>query len=118
MYCDLNNCSLSSSFQFKQKSVLSKYDEEIEGEKKKSFRLSAGGFATGERERELQAMREMLRNQAQSLDMPALTVASEFYSPQEMVSQPVSHRDAQSLYKFLILWWYHKRLQDIYLFTH
>uniref|UniRef100_A0A671SC91 U4/U6.U5 tri-snRNP-associated protein 1-like n=1 Tax=Sinocyclocheilus anshuiensis TaxID=1608454 RepID=A0A671SC91_9TELE len=70
---------------FKPKAVLSKYDEEIEGEKKKSFRLSAGGFVGGERERELQAIRENLRNQAQSLDMPVLTLASEYYTPQEMV---------------------------------
>uniref|UniRef100_A0A672LFD6 Spliceosome associated factor 1, recruiter of U4/U6.U5 tri-snRNP n=1 Tax=Sinocyclocheilus grahami TaxID=75366 RepID=A0A672LFD6_SINGR len=69
----------------KPKSVLSKYDEEIEGEKKKSFRLSAGGFVGGERERELQAIRENLRNQAQSLDMPALTLANEYYTPHEMV---------------------------------
>lgn len=74
-----------NSFQFKPKSVLSKYDEEIEGEKKKSFRLSAGGFVGGERERELQAIRENLRSQAQSLDMPALTLASEYYTPHEMV---------------------------------
>ncbi|XP_042566881.1 U4/U6.U5 tri-snRNP-associated protein 1 [Cyprinus carpio] len=70
---------------FKPKSVLSKYDEEIEGEKKKSFRLSAGGFVGGERERELQAIRENLRSQAQSLDMPALTLANEYYTPHEMV---------------------------------
>lgn len=87
------------SFQFKPKSVLSKYDEEIEGEKKKSFRLSAGGYAAGERERELQAIRETLRSQAQSLDMPALAVASEYYTPQEMVSQPVSRTGIQNLYK-------------------
>lgn len=69
----------------KPKVVLSKYDEEIEGEKKKSFRLSAGGFVGGERERELQGIRENLRNQAQSLDMPALSLASEYYTPNEMV---------------------------------
>lgn len=92
--------SLPSSPQFKSKSVLSKYDEEIEGEKKKSFRLNAGGGATGDRERELQAMREMLRGQAQSLVTPVLTVASEFYTPQEMVSLLVccvSHTDALNL---------------------
>lgn len=75
-----------NSFQFKEKSVLSKYDEEIEGEKKKSFRLSAGGFVGGERERELQTIRENLRSQAHSLDMPSLTLATEYYTPQEMVS--------------------------------
>lgn len=71
--------------QFKSHSVLSKYDEEIEGEKKKGFRLRAGGQADSERERELQAVREALRSQAQSLQLPALTIASEFYTPQEMV---------------------------------
>ncbi|XP_023650878.1 U4/U6.U5 tri-snRNP-associated protein 1 [Paramormyrops kingsleyae] len=70
----------------KSHSVLSKYDEEIEGEKKKSFRLTAGGHADGERERELQAIRETLRSQAQSLQLPALTIASEFYTPQEMAT--------------------------------
>ncbi|XP_052444037.1 U4/U6.U5 tri-snRNP-associated protein 1 [Carassius gibelio] len=77
--------SVDDMVTFKTKSVLSKYDEEIEGEKKKSFRLSAGGFVGGERERELQAIRENLRNQAQSLDMPALSLANEYYTPQEMV---------------------------------
>ncbi|TNN89664.1 U4/U6.U5 tri-snRNP-associated protein 1 [Liparis tanakae] len=69
----------------KAHSVLSKYDEEIEGEKKKSFRLNTGGFADGEREREIQAMREALRDQAQSLEMPALAIASEYYTSNEMV---------------------------------
>uniref|UniRef100_A0A8C7SXM8 U4/U6.U5 tri-snRNP-associated protein 1 n=1 Tax=Oncorhynchus mykiss TaxID=8022 RepID=A0A8C7SXM8_ONCMY len=48
---------------FKPRTVLGKYDEEIDGEKKKSFQLSKGGCAEGERERELQAIRETLRNQ-------------------------------------------------------
>ncbi|XP_028272073.1 U4/U6.U5 tri-snRNP-associated protein 1 [Parambassis ranga] len=77
--------SVDDMVTFKSRSVLSKYDEEIEGEKKKSFRLSTGGFADGERERELQVMRQALRNQAQSLEMPALSIASEYYTPQEMV---------------------------------
>ncbi|XP_008297509.1 U4/U6.U5 tri-snRNP-associated protein 1 [Stegastes partitus] len=84
---------------FKSRSVLSKYDEEIEGEKKKSFRLSTGGFADGERERELQAMREMLRNQAQSLEMPALTIASEYYTPQEMVGFKKTKRRVKKIRK-------------------
>ncbi|XP_022061460.1 U4/U6.U5 tri-snRNP-associated protein 1 [Acanthochromis polyacanthus] len=84
---------------FKSHSVLSKYDEEIEGEKKKSFRLSTGGFADGERERELQAMREMLRSQAQSLEMPALTIASEYYTPQEMVGFKKTKRRVKKIRK-------------------
>uniref|UniRef100_A0A8C9WKT0 Spliceosome associated factor 1, recruiter of U4/U6.U5 tri-snRNP n=1 Tax=Scleropages formosus TaxID=113540 RepID=A0A8C9WKT0_SCLFO len=78
--------SVDDMVTFKSRSVLSKYDEEIEGEKKKSFRLNEGGCADGERERELHAIRETLRNQAQSLEVPTLTLASEYYTPQEMVS--------------------------------
>ncbi|XP_051536658.1 U4/U6.U5 tri-snRNP-associated protein 1-like [Myxocyprinus asiaticus] len=84
---------------FKPKSVLSKYDEEIEGEKKKSFRLSAGGFVGGERERELQAIRESLHSQAQSLDMPALTLASEYYTPQDMVGFKKTKRRVKKIRK-------------------
>ncbi|XP_029360713.1 U4/U6.U5 tri-snRNP-associated protein 1 [Echeneis naucrates] len=91
--------SVDDMVTFKSRSVLSKYDEEIEGEKKKSFRLSTGGFADGERERELQAMRETLRNQAQSLEMPALTVASEYYTPQEMVGFKKTKRRVKKIRK-------------------
>ncbi|XP_031428112.1 U4/U6.U5 tri-snRNP-associated protein 1 [Clupea harengus] len=69
----------------KTKNMLEKYDEEIDGEKKKGFRLNAVGCAEGERERELQAIREALRNDAQTLQMPALQIASEYYTEQEMV---------------------------------
>lgn len=91
--------SVDDMVTFKSQSVLSKYDEEIEGEKKKSFRLSTGGFADGERERELQAMREALRNQAQSLEMPALTIASEYYTPQEMVGFKKTKRRVKKIRK-------------------
>ncbi|XP_053304354.1 U4/U6.U5 tri-snRNP-associated protein 1 [Spea bombifrons] len=70
----------------KSKSVLSKYDEEIDGEKKKSFRLESGGVADGSWEKELQNIRETLHNQAQTLDLPRLKIASEYYTPEEMVS--------------------------------
>lgn len=91
--------SVDDMVTFKRHSILSKYDEEIEGEKKKSFRLNAGGFADGERERELQAMREALRSQAQSLEMPALTIASEYYTPQEMVSFKKTKRRVKKIRK-------------------
>lgn len=84
---------------FKSRSVLSKYDEEIDGEKKKSFRLSTGGFADGERERELQVMRETLRSQAQSLQMPSLTIASEYYTPLEMVGFKKTKRRVKKIRK-------------------
>lgn len=84
---------------FKRQSVLSKYDEEIDGEKKKSFRLSTGGVARGEREKELQAMRETLRSQAHSLEMPALALASEYYTPQEMVGFKKTKRRVKKIRK-------------------
>uniref|UniRef100_A0A1A7XJE3 Squamous cell carcinoma antigen recognised by T cells n=1 Tax=Iconisemion striatum TaxID=60296 RepID=A0A1A7XJE3_9TELE len=91
--------SVDDMVTFKSRTVLSKYDEEIEGEKKKSFRLSAWGFADGERERELQAMKETLRNQAQSLEMPALAIASEYYTPQEMVGFKKTKRRVKKIRK-------------------
>ncbi|XP_069545308.1 U4/U6.U5 tri-snRNP-associated protein 1 [Brachyistius frenatus] len=91
--------SVDDMVEFKPRSVLSKYDEEIDGEKKKSFRLNTGGFADGERERELQAMREALRDQAQSLEMPALTIASEYFSPQEMVGFKKTKRRVRKIRK-------------------
>ncbi|KAI1903209.1 hypothetical protein AGOR_G00024870 [Albula goreensis] len=84
---------------FKPRGVLSKYDEEIDGEKKKGFRLSTGGRAEGERERELQAIRETLHSQAQSLELPALTVASEYYTPQEMVGFKKTKRRVKKIRK-------------------
>lgn len=91
--------SVDDMVTFKSHSVLSKYDEEIEGEKKKSFRLGAGGFADGSRERELQAMRDTLRNQAQSLEMPALSLASEYYTEQEMVGFKKTKRRVKKIRK-------------------
>ncbi|XP_059198789.1 U4/U6.U5 tri-snRNP-associated protein 1 [Centropristis striata] len=91
--------SVDDMVTFKNHSVLSKYDEEIEGEKKKSFRLNTGGFADGERERELQAMREALRNQAQTLEMPSLSIASEYYTPQEMVGFNKTKRRVRKIRK-------------------
>ncbi|KAM3865469.1 U4/U6.U5 tri-snRNP-associated protein 1 [Diretmus argenteus] len=91
--------SVDDMAMIKPRTVLSKYDEEIDGEKKKSFRLSTGGCAEGERERELQAIRETLRNQAQSLDMPALSIASEYYTPQEMVGFKKTKRRVKKIRK-------------------
>ncbi|XP_066466289.1 U4/U6.U5 tri-snRNP-associated protein 1-like [Tiliqua scincoides] len=68
----------------KHKNILSKYDEEIEGEKKKSFKLDAVGMADGSWERELQQIRDNLREQAQTLDTPGLRLASEYFTPEEM----------------------------------
>ncbi|XP_078388792.1 U4/U6.U5 tri-snRNP-associated protein 1-like [Cetorhinus maximus] len=84
---------------FKAKSILSKYDEEIDGEKKKSFKLESGGTADGSWERELQQIRETLRNQAQTLDMPQMKVASEFYTEEEMVTFKKTKRRVKKIRK-------------------
>lgn len=91
--------SVDDMVSFKRQSVLSKYDEEIDGEKKKSFRLSTGGVAHGEREKELQVMRDTLRNQAQTLEMPVLAIASEYYTPQEMVGFKKTKRRVKKIRK-------------------
>lgn len=91
--------SVDDMVMLKPRIVLSKYDEEIDGEKKKSFRLSTGGFADGERERELEVMKETLRSQAQSLEMPALSIASEYFSPQEMVGFNKTKRRVRKIRK-------------------
>ncbi|XP_061462085.1 U4/U6.U5 tri-snRNP-associated protein 1 [Rhineura floridana] len=69
---------------YKHKSVLSKYDEEIDGEKKKSFQLDSVGMADGSWERELQQIRDSLHDRAQTLDVPSLRLASEYFTPEEM----------------------------------
>ncbi|XP_073461284.1 U4/U6.U5 tri-snRNP-associated protein 1 [Aquarana catesbeiana] len=83
----------------RHKSVLSKYDEEIEGEKKKSFQLESGGAVDGSWEKELQSIRETLHNQAQSLELPGLKIASEYYTPEEMVSFKKTKRRVKKIRK-------------------
>ncbi|XP_051900915.1 U4/U6.U5 tri-snRNP-associated protein 1 [Pristis pectinata] len=84
---------------FKAKSILSQYDEEIEGEKKKSFRLEAGGSADGSWERELQQIRQTLQEQAQTLELPQLKLASEFYTEEEMVTFKKTKRKVKKIRK-------------------
>ncbi|XP_032094440.1 U4/U6.U5 tri-snRNP-associated protein 1-like [Thamnophis elegans] len=84
---------------FKHKGVLSKYDEEIEGERKKSFKLDAVGMADGSRERELQNIRESLQSRAQSLDLPSLHLASEYFTPEEMTTFKKTRRRVKKIRK-------------------
>ncbi|RWS28599.1 U4/U6.U5 tri-snRNP-associated protein 1-like protein [Leptotrombidium deliense] len=67
----------------KEKSLLHKYDEEIEGPKKASFKL---GSTNKEKELEIEMVRQRLRQQQGviSLEMPAATIAREYYTPEEM----------------------------------
>lgn len=74
------------ALQQKPRSILSKYDEELVGERPQSFRLEQGGVADGLRERELEEIRAKLRLQAQSLSSVGPRLASEYLTPEEMVS--------------------------------
>ncbi|CAN8031451.1 unnamed protein product, partial [Ixodes persulcatus] len=68
----------------KKKSLLYKYDEEIEGIKQDKFKIGTGN-TEADRERELEIVRMKLRQKQQdSLVMPAPQIATEYYTPDEM----------------------------------
>ncbi|XP_070576696.1 U4/U6.U5 tri-snRNP-associated protein 1-like isoform X2 [Ptychodera flava] len=71
----------------KQKALLSKYDEEIEGEKKQSFVLGGGGGVSLEHDREMEKIRQELKQNAfQTLDIAAPSLATEYYTHEEMTA--------------------------------
>ncbi|KXJ28213.1 U4/U6.U5 tri-snRNP-associated protein 1 [Exaiptasia diaphana] len=70
---------------FKVKGVLDKYDEEIEGEKKKVFALGSGGQFDTSREDDLEKIKARLRNEMVSLEMAQPRLASEYYTEEEML---------------------------------
>ncbi|KAK3093097.1 hypothetical protein FSP39_011036 [Pinctada imbricata] len=70
---------------FRPKKVLSKYDEEIEGLKKEKFELGSGGTYDTDQDRQMELIRQQLRNQSQSLDISnKLKIASEYLTEQEV----------------------------------
>lgn len=71
-----------------QKSLLTKYDDEIEGEKKTSFRLGAYGHTqpdSGYSKGPGNGPKFSKLNKLQSLDAPEAQLASEYFTPEEMV---------------------------------
>ncbi|KAF8383791.1 hypothetical protein PRIPAC_72933 [Pristionchus pacificus] len=73
----------------KQSQLLAKYDEELEGEKKSTFRLNEQGgvdLAVEEEEARARAIMEMAGKTLVSLEMDKFKVASEFYTQEEMIS--------------------------------
>ncbi|KAL1763127.1 U4 tri-snRNP-associated 1 [Sigmodon hispidus] len=78
--------SVDDLAQQKPRSILAKYDEELEGEQPHSFQLEQGGMADGLKEHELEEIRTKLRLQAQSLSSVRPRLASEYLSPEEMVT--------------------------------
>ncbi|EHB13772.1 U4/U6.U5 tri-snRNP-associated protein 1 [Heterocephalus glaber] len=83
----------------KPRSILAKYDEELEGERLHSFRLEQGGIADGLRERELEEIRTKLRLQAQSLSSVGPRLASEYLTPEEMVTFKKTKRRVKKIRK-------------------
>ncbi|KFO28386.1 U4/U6.U5 tri-snRNP-associated protein 1 [Fukomys damarensis] len=83
----------------KPRSILAKYDEELEGERPHSFRLEKGGIADGLRERELEEIRTKLRLQAQSLSSVGPRLASEYLTPEEMVTFKKTKRRVKKIRK-------------------
>ncbi|KAL1780448.1 U4 tri-snRNP-associated 1 [Sigmodon hispidus] len=78
--------SVDDLAQQKPRSILAKYDEELEGEQPHSFQLEQGGMADGLRERKLEEIQTKLRLQTQSLSSVGPRLASEYLSPEEMVT--------------------------------
>ncbi|XP_036272429.1 U4/U6.U5 tri-snRNP-associated protein 1 isoform X2 [Pipistrellus kuhlii] len=91
--------SVDDLAQQKPRSILAKYDEELEGERPHSFRLEQGGTADGLRERELEEIRTRLRLQAQSLSMVGPRLASEYLTPEEMVTFKKTKRKVKKIRK-------------------
>ncbi|XP_045872218.1 U4/U6.U5 tri-snRNP-associated protein 1 isoform X2 [Meles meles] len=91
--------SVDDLAQQKPRSILSKYDEELEGERPHSFRLEQGGSADGLRERELEEIRARLRLQAQSLSTVGPRLASEYLTPEEMVTFKKTKRRVKKIRK-------------------
>ncbi|XP_054999163.1 U4/U6.U5 tri-snRNP-associated protein 1 isoform X1 [Sorex araneus] len=91
--------SVDDLAQQKPRSILAKYDEELEGERPQSFRLEQGGLADGGRERELEEIRARLRLQAQSLCTVGPRIASEYLTPEEMVTFKKTKRRVKKIRK-------------------
>lgn len=69
---------------YKEKSLLSQYDEEIDGEKRESFRIGVDN-AIEIKQAAIRSIREKLSTKRlESLTLPELSIASDFYNEQEM----------------------------------
>lgn len=69
----------------KPRGLLQKYDEEIEGEKKKSFVLGSGGTYDTTKEDEVKKIQAKLKAQMVSLEIAKPQLAVEYYTQEEMV---------------------------------
>ncbi|XP_040567590.1 U4/U6.U5 tri-snRNP-associated protein 1 [Lepeophtheirus salmonis] len=70
--------------ELKKKNLLDKYDEEIDGEAKKSFQI--GSVNTLNRDKEKERIRDKLNKNLVSLELPEKKIASDYYTPGEVVA--------------------------------
>ncbi len=71
---------------FKARSLLEKYDEDLDGEKqKKSFRLGAKGVYDASDVKFIEKLNAEHRARAIKLDLQEFTVAKDYYTEQEIV---------------------------------
>ncbi|XP_077537115.1 U4/U6.U5 tri-snRNP-associated protein 1 [Haemaphysalis longicornis] len=83
----------------KKKSLLYKYDEEIEGVKQDKFRIGAAP-SEADKERELEIVRMKLKQkQVDSLIMPAPQLATEYLTPEEMTKFKKAKRKVRKVRK-------------------
>ena len=74
--------------ELRRKNMLDKYDEELEGQKKKAFTIGNQGTYSEEQEREMARakIREKLANKSvESLVLPEMRVASDYFTEEEVV---------------------------------
>eukprot|EP00096_Caligus_rogercresseyi_P006879 TRINITY_DN2385_c0_g1_i1.p1 TRINITY_DN2385_c0_g1~~TRINITY_DN2385_c0_g1_i1.p1 ORF type:complete len:865 (+),score=360.53 TRINITY_DN2385_c0_g1_i1:3-2597(+) len=83
--------------ELKKKNLLDKYDEEIDGEVKKSFSLGSEGRAEDKREKE--RIRDRLNKNRVSLELPDKKVASDYYTPSEVVAFKKSKKSSKKKVK-------------------
>lgn len=79
--------TIDENGQIASRPLLGKYDEEIDGGKKKSFTLGENADEERVRQRKLLEIKSKLNHKRlESLDGPGLTLASEYYTEQEMTA--------------------------------
>lgn len=78
-------------WQFKEKNVLDKYDEEIDGKKREKFELGSGGKYNTDPDKQMDEIRRQLREQSQSLGGVSLNPINEYLTPQELAVSILVH---------------------------
>nr|CAB3265870.1 U4/U6.U5 tri-snRNP-associated protein 1-like [Phallusia mammillata] len=69
---------------FKAKTTLGKYDEEIEGERKNRFKIGNQGLVDTSWEQQKILMKQEIRAKGETLELPALKLATEYLTEEEM----------------------------------